>query len=178
MKTLLVVLIMALFGSLSAFAQEVPPTPTVGQCWMFQPELFQALAPTSGQCERISLAFTEVQEQLNRLYEEVNPLYDLSYSLIRSGQVPKDRLVAIRKLADLQNKIWDLEEKIGQIVSDRTRRVRGVLDQRQSMMLNQLQALTPTVKVYGQASGLLIDGYQTMYPQPRVWMQKNQSSRQ
>lgn len=181
MKLILAVLTLALFGSLSA--QDVSTTPTVptvevGQCWMFQPELFQTLAPSQSQCERISLLYNEVQTQIDESYKELNPLYEQVYNLLRSGQVPKDRLAAMRKVGDLQNKIWDLEEKIGQVISERTRKIRGVFDQRQRMLLDQLQALTAVVKVYGQASGLLIDGYGTMYPQSPVWMQKDQRSRQ
>lgn len=180
MKLTLAVLTLALFGSLSVSAQEVPTVPTVdmGQCWMFQPELFLYLAPSQSQCERNSLIYNEFQNQLDELYNEVNVLYEKSNSLLRSGQIPKDRFVAIRQIGEIQNKIWDLEEKIKGIVAERTRKIRGVLDQKQRAMLDQLQALTPVVKVYGQASGFVIDGYQTMYPQPSVWMQKIQRPRQ
>lgn len=182
MKLKLVVLTLALFGSLSVFAQEVPtapaPTVEVGQCWMFQPELFLTLAPSRSQCERISLIYNEVQTQMDELYKEVNSLYEQLNSLSRSGQVPKDRVVAKRRINDIQEKIWDIEEKISQIISARTRGIIGVFDQRQRAILDQLQALTPVVKLYGQASGLVIDGYQTMYPQPSVWMQKDQRPRQ
>lgn len=180
MKLSFAVLTLTLFGSLSVSAQEVPTVPTVdmGQCWMFQPELFLYLAPSQSQCERNSLIYNEFQNRLDELYNEVNVLYEKSNSLLRSGQIPKDRFVAIRQIGEIQNKIWDLEEKIKGVEDERMRKIREVLDQKQRAMLDQLQALTPVVKVYSQASGLLIKGYQTMYPQPSVWMQKIQRPRQ
>lgn len=180
MKNLILVLLALCGGSL--FAQEASPSmsaPTVevGACWMFEPELFSALAPSQSQCERASLIFNEAQDGLNQLHNEVVPIQEKVINLLRSGQVPKDRLSAMRKVSDLQNKVWDLEERIQTLMSERRRKVIGVFDQRQRMLLDQLQAMTPAVKLYGQASGFLIEGYQTMYPQPSVWMQSVQQPR-
>jgi len=174
MKTLNVFFLLALCGG-SLFAQEVPtvtpPVVDVGKCSMIQPELFLALALSQSQCERISLAYSEVQGQIGSLYEEVNPLNDQMQSLFWSWQVPQDRFAAMRRIENLQNKIWNLQLKIREFEAGRKRNAIGALNERQREFLNRLQAQTEMVRVYGQASGTLIDGYQTMYPQVPVWMQ-------
>ena len=70
---------------------------------------------------RTYLAYSEVQGQIGSLYEEVNHLNDQMQSLFWSWQVPQDRFAAMRRIENLQNKIWNLQLKIREFEAGRKR---------------------------------------------------------
>jgi len=160
MKLTTVLFTLALFGS-TLFAQEVP---TSNSCYMFEKELFAALAPSQDQCNRLAIVYQELQPQLEVLYREADEFNNQGQSLFWNLPSEAEEVAWNRKVEEVKAGRLKTQRKIKAVLDERTRNTLGVLSAQQRQLLNELDRQARVVMLFNQASGTgLIRGYNAFY---------------
>lgn len=146
MKLTTVVLSLALFGSLSAVAQEVPSV----SCPFFGPELQKVLALDQSQCERIATIHQESWPALQPLNERLDILTNQVSYLSWTEDVPAEETA--RKMSELIIERRTVLSEIRRIEREKNRKILGVLNQKQRLVIDQLTAMAPTVRLFNDAT--------------------------
>jgi hypothetical protein len=162
MKLKLVVLSLALFGSLLS-AQEVPtisPVPS-STCWMYQPEVPATLSLSEEQCGRISLVWSAVQPQLDELYRELAPIdTDATNLQWVTPKTYEEIEVVLQRTTDVHRKRFAVRAKIKSITDERDRKSLDVLNAKQRLLLAEIDKQALLVKLFGIfANTGLTNGY-------------------
>lgn len=156
MKTLLLYLTtLALFGSLSASAQEVP-------CQFFGPELQKVLALDQVQCERITTIHQESWPALQPLNERLDILTNQTSYWSWTEDMPAEEVV--RKMSEIIIERRKVLDEIRRIEREKNRKVLGVLNQKQRLVIDQLTAMAPAVRLFNEATAGGLIPFDIVYP--------------
>lgn len=160
MKTLLVVLSLALFGSLSVSAQE--EVPTINACPFFGPELQKVLALDQVQCERIATIHQESWPALQPFNERLEFLSNQTNYLSWTEDMPAEETA--RKMTEVIIERRKVLDEIRRIEREKNQKILRVLNQKQRMIIDQLAALAPTVRLFSEATSGGLIPFEVAYP--------------
>lgn len=144
LKTILIPL--ALFGSLSAVAQEAPSS----SCPFFGPELRKVLALDQVQCERIATIHKESWPSIQPLSERLEVLTNQVHYLSWTEELPAHE--AARRMAEVILERRKMLEQIRSLEAGRNRNILQVLNHRQRQVIDQLIAAAPVVRLFNEAT--------------------------
>jgi hypothetical protein len=155
MKILLAVLTLALFGSLSAVAQE-------NSCPIGSEKLIKTLEISSDQCGRMSIAFDEAEKEIQPAIQQVMFVDQQIQSLTYESDMNVEDQV--RKMADLIRERRQLVVVARNGQEKRSRQLLNILNVKQRAIVAQLAALAPTVGLFNDATGLGLIPWSVAYP--------------
>lgn len=147
MKLTFAVLTLALFGSLSVSAQEVP---AAASCSFFGPELQKTLALDQSQCERIGIIHRESWPAFKPLDEKLGVLTNQINYLSWTEDFPAEETA--RKMAEVIIERRKVLDEMKRLQVDKNRKVIGVFNQKQWQVIEQLIAMAPAVRLFNEAA--------------------------
>ena len=157
MKLTTVLFTLALFGSLSV-AQEAPSS----SCPFFGPELQKVLVLDLVQCERIATIHSESWPALQPLNERLDILTNQTSYWSWTEDMPAEEVV--RKMSEIIIERRKVLDEIRKIEKEKNRKVLGVLNQKQRLVIDQLTAMAPAVRLFNEATAGGLIPFDIVYP--------------
>ena len=143
MKLKLVLFTLALFGS-TLFAG------TEEGCPFFGPMLQKSLMLDQVQCERISMIHQESWPALQPLDEQLRILSDRTNYLSWTEDFPAEEVA--RKMSIVIIERRKVLSEMRRIESEKNRKILGVLNLQQRVLIDQLTALASAVRLFNEAT--------------------------
>lgn len=157
MKLTTVLFTLALFGS-TLSAQETSFNP----CPFFGPELQKVLVLDRSQCERISLIHQESWPALQPFDERLRVLTDQTNYLSWTEDMPAEEVA--RKMSEVIIERRKVLDEMRRIEREKNRKVLGVLNQKQRLVIDQLTAMAPAVRLFNEATAGGLIPFDIVYP--------------
>lgn len=155
MKLKLVFFTLALFGSLSAVAQE-------NSCPIGSEKLMKTLEISSDQCVRMNLVFQEVDVEIQPAIQQVMLVDQQIQNLIYEQDMSVEDQA--RKMSDLIRERRQLIAVARTGQEKRSRQLLNILNAKQRAVVAQLTALAPTVGLFNDATSIGFIPWSVAYP--------------